>query len=294
MPLFLDDGVVPDPAPTWSATGPRDPVVTPAVGGQRSFDELGEPLREVTFVVVDLETTGGSPATEAITEIGAVKVRGGQVLGEFATLVDPGRTIPPQITMLTGITNAMVYDAPRISSVLPAFLEFARGSVLVAHNARFDVGFLRAACARQQVPWPGPAVVDTVRLARKVLPRAEAPSVRLSALAALLGARTRPDHRALTDARPSCRTPAGTSPRSGGASGGWPIGCPRPPASICSAVRARRCFTSVPPATWPSGCVRISRRPRTRPGSTRWWPWPNGSTMSSAPTPWRRTSASSG
>lgn len=201
MPLFLDDGVVPDPAPTWSATGPRDPVVTPAVGGQRSFDELGEPLREVTFVVVDLETTGGSPATEAITEIGAVKVRGGQVLGEFATLVDPGRTIPPQITMLTGITNAMVYDAPRISSVLPAFLEFVRGSVLVAHNARFDVGFLRAACARQQVPWPGPAVVDTVRLARKVLPRAEAPSVRLSALAALLGARTRPDHRALTDAR---------------------------------------------------------------------------------------------
>jgi len=191
MPLFLDEGVVPPP----------DPVVTPATGTQRSFDELGEPLREVTFVVVDLETTGGSAATEAITEIGAVKVRGGQVLGEFATLVDPGRSIPPQITMLTGITDTMVFDAPRIESVLPMFLEFLRGCVLVAHNARFDVGFLRAACARQQVPWPGPAVVDTVRLARKVLPRAEAPSVRLSALAALLGARTRPDHRALTDAR---------------------------------------------------------------------------------------------
>jgi DNA polymerase-3 subunit epsilon len=201
MPLFLDDGVVPDPGPTRAPTAPRDPVVTPATGTQRSFDELGEPLREVTFVVVDLETTGGSAATEAITEIGAVKVRGGQVLGEFATLVDPGRTIPPQITILTGITDAMVFDAPRIESVLPMFLEFLRGSVLVAHNARFDVGFLRAACARQQLPWPGPAVVDTVRLARKVLPRAEAPSVRLSALAALLGARTRPDHRALTDAR---------------------------------------------------------------------------------------------
>ncbi len=178
-----------------------DPVVTAAAGGQRSFDELGEPLREVTFVVVDLETTGGSAATDSITEIGAVKVRGGEVLGEFATLVDPGRSIPPQITMLTGITDTMVFDAPAIESVLPMFLEFIRGSVLVAHNARFDVGFLRAACARLQLPWPGPAVVDTVRLARTVLPRAEAPSVRLSALATLLRARTMPDHRALTDAR---------------------------------------------------------------------------------------------
>jgi len=83
--------------------------------GQRSFDELGDPLREITFVVVDLETTGGSAATESITEFGAVKVCGGQVLGEFATLVDPGRAIPPQIVMLTGITDAMVYN----SSVAP-------------------------------------------------------------------------------------------------------------------------------------------------------------------------------
>ena len=197
MSLFLDETVATEPG---SVPGP-EPVVTPATGGQRSFDDLGEPLREVTFVVVDLETTGGSAATDAITEIGAVKVRGGQVLGEFATLVDPGRSIPPQITMLTGITDSMVFDAPRIEGVLPMFLEFIRGSVLVAHNARFDVGFLRAACVRQQLPWPGPAVVDTVRLARTVLPRAEAPSVRLSALAQLLGARTRPDHRALHDAR---------------------------------------------------------------------------------------------
>ena len=178
-----------------------EPIVRPGVCTQRSFDELGEPLREVTFVVVDLETTGGSAQTEAITEIGAVKVRGGQVLGEFATLVDPGRSIPAQITILTGITDSMVYDAPPIGAVLPAFLEFIRGSVLVAHNAGFDVGFLKAACARLDLPWPGPAVVDTVRLARKVLSRAEAPSVRLSALAQLLGARVAPDHRALTDAR---------------------------------------------------------------------------------------------
>ncbi len=173
----------------------------PLVGRQHSFDELGDPLREVTFVVVDLETTGGSPATESITEFGAVKVRGGEVLGEFATLVDPGRPIPPQIVMLTGISDAMVYDAPPVTSVLPAFLEFIRGSVLVAHNAGFDIGFLKAGCARMGLPWPGNPVVDTVRLARRVLTRAEAPSVRLGRLAPLLGSTVRPDHRALTDAR---------------------------------------------------------------------------------------------
>ena len=177
------------------------PSGPPVEAGQHSFDELGDPLREVTFVVVDLETTGGSAQTEAITEIGAVKVRGGQVLGEFATLVDPGRAIPPQITVLTGISDAMVVDAPRIGTVMPGFLEFIRGCVLVAHNAAFDVGFLRAACVQLQMVWPAPAVVCTVRLARSVLSKAEAPSVRLSALAPLLGSRVAPDHRALTDAR---------------------------------------------------------------------------------------------
>ena len=169
---------------------------------QQAFDDLGEPLHEVTFVVVDLETTGGSHRdADGITEIGAVKVRGGEVLGEFATLVDPGRSIPAQITILTGITNAMVYDAPRIESVLPSFLEFIRGCVLVAHNAPYDVGFLRSACARHGMVWPKPPVLDTVQLARKVLTRDEAPSVRLGALAPLLHATVTPNHRALSDAQ---------------------------------------------------------------------------------------------
>ena len=119
---------------------------------QLSFDELTTteetPLHEVTFVVVDLETTGGDRTADAVTEIGAVKVRGGEVLGEFATLVDPGRDIPPAVVSITGITEAMVVDAPRVDAVLPAFLEFCRGCVLVAHNAPFDIGFLRAACER--------------------------------------------------------------------------------------------------------------------------------------------------
>lgn len=181
---------------TRGNTSPSD-----AAYGQHSFDELGDPLREVTFVVVDLETTGGSSVTESITEFGAVKVRGGEVLGEFATLVDPGRAIPPQIVMLTGITDAMLVDAPKIAVVMPSFLEFIRGSVLVAHNAGFDIGFLKAACARLGLPWPGNPVVDTVRLARRVLTREEAPSVRLGLLAPLLGSTVAPDHRALTDAR---------------------------------------------------------------------------------------------
>ncbi|MGH3582204.1 MAG: DEDD exonuclease domain-containing protein, partial [Mycobacterium sp.] len=175
---------------------------------QLSFADV-EPLADValadtTFVVVDLETTGGRASGDnhdCITEIGAVKVRGGVVLGELATLVDPGRAIPPQIVQLTGITSAMVHDAPRIDSVLPAFLEFSRGAVLVAHNAGFDIGFLRAAAERLGLTWPRPAVLCTVRLARRVLSRDEAPSVRLSAMAELFGASTTPTHRALDDAR---------------------------------------------------------------------------------------------
>lgn len=171
------------------------------VNAQLSFDELGTPLRDTTFVVFDLETTGGSATDDAVTEIGAVKIRGGEVLGEFATLVDPGRGIPPQVVALTGITQLMVTGAPRMDEVLPAFLEFAAGAVLVAHNSGFDVGFMKAACERHGYRWPKPSVVCTVRLARRVLSREEAPSCRLGALAQLFGTETTPTHRALDDAR---------------------------------------------------------------------------------------------
>src|SRR5699024_7727384 len=138
------------------------PAPTRETAVQPSFADLGVPLHEVTFVVVDLETTGGSPSGSAITEIGAVKVRGGQVLGEFQSLVNPGVPVPPMITVLTGITTAMVMQAPPITEVLPAFLEFAHNTVWVAHNARFDVGFLKAATRSMDLSWPAPRVVDTV------------------------------------------------------------------------------------------------------------------------------------
>ena len=168
---------------------------------QGTFDDLGTALAGVTFVVVDLETTGGSPAESHITEIGAVRVRGGEVLGEFQTLVNPHVPIPAFIQVLTGITDAMVADAPRIEAALPAFLEFARGSVLVAHNAGFDISFLKAAAAKTGNAWPGFEVLDTVTLARQLVPRDEARNHKLSTLAALFGSPTTPDHRALHDAR---------------------------------------------------------------------------------------------
>jgi DNA polymerase-3 subunit epsilon len=168
---------------------------------QGTLDELGTPLRATTFVVVDLETTGGSADACAITEIGAVKVRGGEVLGEFQTLVNPGQPIPAFIALLTGITDAMVATAPRVEQALPAFFEFARGCVLVAHNAGFDVSFLRAGAARTGTAWPGFDVVDTVRVARHAVPKDEAPNLKLATLARLFGSATTPTHRALDDAR---------------------------------------------------------------------------------------------
>ena len=168
---------------------------------QGTLDDLGTALADVTFVVVDLETTGGSATASAITEFGAVKVRGGEVLGEFQTLVKPGEPIPPFIQVLTGITNAMVAPAPRIESVLPAFLEFARDSVLVAHNAGFDISFLKAAAAATDHDWPAFRVLDTVHLARQLVTREECRDHKLSSLAVLFAATTTPDHRALHDAR---------------------------------------------------------------------------------------------
>lgn len=184
--------------PVWAGE-PAPPAGARAL--QPALDELGTPLHDVTFVVVDLETTGGRAADCEITEIGAVKVRGGQVLGELGTLVDPGTPVPPAITVLTGITTAMLVGAPRIEEVLPTFLEFAQGAVLVAHNAPFDIGFLKAACARTGHAWPGNPVVDTVRLARRVVLRDEAPNHKLSTLAGLFHATVTPSHRALDDAR---------------------------------------------------------------------------------------------
>ena len=166
---------------------------------QRSFEELGTPLSEVTFCVVDLETTGGSPVDSAITEIGALRVRRGEVLATLHTLVDPGRPVPAFIRLLTGITDELLDGAPTIDSVLPTFLEFARDCVVVAHNARFDVSFLNAALERLSYEPLTNRVVDTALLARKTL-GGDVPNNKLSTLARHLRCAHQPTHRAYSDA----------------------------------------------------------------------------------------------
>ena len=180
-------------------------------GGGWGGTELGYvaevDLGLLEFAVVDLETTGWSPEQAAITEIGAVRVRAGarrgefERQGEFASLVNPGTPVPPGIADLTGITDWMLAAAPRLGAVLPGLLDFARGCVLVAHNAPFDLGFLVAGCGDLGLAWPGFTVLDTVMLARHVMDPDEVPDCKLGTLAGFFGARTAPNHRALADAR---------------------------------------------------------------------------------------------
>jgi DNA polymerase-3 subunit epsilon len=180
-------------------------VISPATSTRPASGETGEyarvPLAELEFAVIDLETTGWSPRAAAITEIGAVRIRGGQRQGEFASLVNPGVPVPPGIEDLTGITDLLLAGAPRLAAVLPGLLDFARGCVIVAHNAPFDLGFLRAGCDGCGLAWPGFPVLDTVMLARRVMDPDEIPDCKLGTLAGFFGARTAPCHRALADAR---------------------------------------------------------------------------------------------
>jgi len=163
-----------------------------------SFTAESTLLSQVTFCVVDLETTGTSSAAGGITEIGAVKYRGGEEVSRFNTLINPGQPIPAHIVMLTGISSSMVADAPRIEDVLEIFLDFVQGTVLVAHNARFDVGFLNAALERHGYDPLHNVVVDTVTLARRLV-RSEVPNCKLSTLAAHFNFPHQPIHRAMDD-----------------------------------------------------------------------------------------------
>ena len=161
----------------------------------RTMDASELPLADASFVVFDLETTGTSAKEGGVTEFGAVKVYKGEVVEEFSTLVNPGSPISPYVIRLTGITNEMVADAPKISEILPRFEEFVEGSVLVAHNAPFDTSFVTAARGGNRLPNP---VLDTLKLARILIPGL--PKYRLASLVAHLGIRQLPNHRALSDA----------------------------------------------------------------------------------------------
>jgi len=153
-------------------------------------------LQEAPYVVFDVETTGSAAGKGgAITEIGALKLVGGEVIDQFTTLVNPGRPIDPFVVRLTGITDRMVSDSPSISEVMPRFEEFVEGCVLVGHNVHFDCSFVTA--ARDGSPLPN-EVLDTLKLARCLVPGLK--RYRLSALVSHFGVRQAPNHRALSDA----------------------------------------------------------------------------------------------
>ncbi len=157
------------------------------------------PLYEVTFVVVDVETTGGSPATAELTEVGAARYRNGECTGTFRSFVRPDERIPPSISDLTGITDAMVADAPPAGEILPSLLEFVGPAVVVGHNVRFDLAFLDHALVSTGRPPLGNPIVDTLVMARRLV-RDDLPNCQLSTLAAELRLDHRPTHRALADA----------------------------------------------------------------------------------------------
>ena len=162
-------------------------------------------LAEVTFIVLDLETTGASPTTGcAITEIGAIAIRGGEILEEFSSFVNPQVALPEYIVNLTGITDEMLIVAPLINEVFPDFIEFIDRHEhvhLVAHNAPFDIGFLKAAAAQLSHIWPKYEVIDTVKLARRVIERSEIENYKLSTLSQFFNTKALPNHRALDDVK---------------------------------------------------------------------------------------------
>jgi len=158
-------------------------------------DCAGTPEDEI--VVFDIETTGLSTTRDAITEIGAVIMKGGVETGRFQTFANPGRPIPPSITQLTGISDEDVKDAPSQKEAVKAFLEFAGGRVLAAHNASFDIGFIYEACQKYGLDFK-PRFVDTLALARALFP--DMKSHRLDSVAARLGLPEFKHHRASDDA----------------------------------------------------------------------------------------------
>jgi DNA polymerase-3 subunit epsilon len=193
-------------------------LVGTLLGGDSAFERTGDgrwrlappsaaaavrSIREIPFVVVDVETTGGRPPGDRVIEIGAVRVRGGRVEGEWSSLVDPGRGIPSFVSRLTGIANSAVAGAPRFERVADEFLGFLGGAAFVAHNARFDWRFVNAELLRARGGRLTNARLCTVRLARRLLPHVKRRN--LDALAWLFGIEIEGRHRALPDARGTAR-----------------------------------------------------------------------------------------
>ena len=160
------------------------------------FDSENQDL-DSRFVVFDIETTGFSAVNDRIIEIGAVKVEGGQIVDRYSTFVNPERPIPFEIEKLTGIHDGMVEDAEVIEDVLPKFMEFCQDCIMVAHNAEFDMSFIRENCRRQGIERKF-TVVDTLAMARSMLP--DLKNYKLDTVVEAVGGSLENHHRAVEDA----------------------------------------------------------------------------------------------
>jgi len=155
-------------------------------------------MENKSYVVVDIETTGFSASSDKITEIGAVKIENGVITEEFSQLIDPGIPIPWRITEITGITSDMVDGKPTIEEALPLFFEFCTGCTIVAHNARFDMGFIKFNAARHGFDCNF-RILDTLAMARRVFPYLA--NHKLDTVARHLEVELLKHHRAADDAR---------------------------------------------------------------------------------------------
>lgn len=177
-------------------------LVLPGVAAQGVMEgvpKLTTPLSDITIVVFDTETTGFSPTKDRIVEIGAIKIRNGEIVEERDWLINPQQAIPARVTKVHGISDAMVKDKPTFDKVYEEFQAFVGDAILVAHNARFDVDMMRGEVERAGLATPPNVVIDSLKLFRKWYPDAE--SHKLAPLASYVGIGGDGFHRGDADSR---------------------------------------------------------------------------------------------
>lgn len=167
-----------------SAIGISSSIAQAAIDNA-ALPRMSTPVRNLSLVMFDTETTGFSPSKDRLVELGAVKIENGQIISRTNWLINPGRKIPDRVIKVHGISNEMVQDKPGFAQVYPEFLAYIGDSILLAHNARFDVDFVRAEILRAGQPLPSNATVDTLKLFRKWYP--DAPSHKVGVLIDFIG-----------------------------------------------------------------------------------------------------------
>ena len=187
-------------AMTLVLTGPVTVLpVAAAQGVIEGMPKLSTPIKDLTLVVFDTETTGFSATKDRIVEIGAIKIRNGEIVEERNWLINPQQSIPSRVTKVHGISNAMVKDKPTFAQVYPEFQAFVGNAILVAHNARFDVDMMRGELNRANLDLPENVVLDSLKLFRRWYPEAE--THKLGDLANYIGLQGDGFHRGDVDSR---------------------------------------------------------------------------------------------